>query len=397
MLETIRQYAEEQLVANGEADVARTAHARFFAGREPHVMAVWDGPRQRDAHDWFAVELPNLRAAFRWASDHGDLDTAASIAVYGTFLGFWVEQHEPVAWAEELIEPARIVEHRRLAQIYAMAAHCYVTGRFDDFVVYSNAYHAAVDSGQFDEVADAFYATLHGGFQLNDPVGCVERCLARKAQGLDNPYSRQTLVFALTIIGATDEAIAAAGNLHDADHTAENPHLRSAALLAYGFAHRDADPAAAYEVHQRGLAIAEESGNQQIASVHALSLARLAALNADPSEAFNYITQALRNYYDSGSFSMLGAPLIMLSGFLDRLGCHQPAAIISGFATSSGQAMAYPEIAATIDKLRKRLGDKEYDSLANAGRAMSNAAMAAFAFEQIDQARAQLPHTDELQ
>ena len=34
MLETIRQFAEEQLVAGGEATEVRAAHARYFAGRE---------------------------------------------------------------------------------------------------------------------------------------------------------------------------------------------------------------------------------------------------------------------------------------------------------------------------------------------------------------------------
>ena len=89
MLETIRQFAEEQLVAAGEADEMRAAHARYFAGREADVLALWDSPRQREAYTWFTVELANLRAAFRWAADHGDLDSAAAIAVYAAFLGFW--------------------------------------------------------------------------------------------------------------------------------------------------------------------------------------------------------------------------------------------------------------------------------------------------------------------
>src|SRR5262249_4726481 len=45
MLETIRQFSEEQLVASGEPDIVRTAHARYFAGREADVMAIWDSPR----------------------------------------------------------------------------------------------------------------------------------------------------------------------------------------------------------------------------------------------------------------------------------------------------------------------------------------------------------------
>ena len=89
MLETIRQFAEEQLVARGEADEVRTAHARYFAGRETDILALWDSPRQREAYDWFTAELANLRTAFRWAADHDDLDVAATIATYAAFLGFW--------------------------------------------------------------------------------------------------------------------------------------------------------------------------------------------------------------------------------------------------------------------------------------------------------------------
>ena len=65
MLETIRQFAEEQLVADGEATEVRTAHARHFAGREADILALWDSPRQRESY-WFTIELANLRTAFRW-------------------------------------------------------------------------------------------------------------------------------------------------------------------------------------------------------------------------------------------------------------------------------------------------------------------------------------------
>ena len=51
MLETIRQFAEEQLVASGAATDVRAAHARYFAGREADIMALWDSPRQREAYE----------------------------------------------------------------------------------------------------------------------------------------------------------------------------------------------------------------------------------------------------------------------------------------------------------------------------------------------------------
>src|SRR5580693_8331084 len=114
MLETIRQCAEEQLVARGAATEIRAAHSRYFAGREADIMALWDSPRQREANDWLTVELANLRTAFRWAADQGDLDVAATLASYAGWLGTCVHTVEPIAWAEELIEAARAADHPRL-------------------------------------------------------------------------------------------------------------------------------------------------------------------------------------------------------------------------------------------------------------------------------------------
>jgi hypothetical protein len=54
-------------------------------------MAEWDSPRQREAYRWFAIELANLRTAFRWATDQGDLDVAATIATYVGLLGAAVQ------------------------------------------------------------------------------------------------------------------------------------------------------------------------------------------------------------------------------------------------------------------------------------------------------------------
>src|SRR5262249_6042792 len=53
MLETIRQFAEEQLVTSGGADDARTAHSRYFASREADLLTLWDSARQREAYEWF--------------------------------------------------------------------------------------------------------------------------------------------------------------------------------------------------------------------------------------------------------------------------------------------------------------------------------------------------------
>ena len=119
-----------------------------FAGREADILALWDSPRQREAYTWFTVELANLRTAFRWAADHDDLDDAAAIATYAGLLGSLVENYEPIAWAEELIEPARAVDHPQLAFLYVMASLCFTAGRIDEAVRYSDAAQIEIGSGR---------------------------------------------------------------------------------------------------------------------------------------------------------------------------------------------------------------------------------------------------------
>jgi hypothetical protein len=190
MLETIRQFADERLAARGQANDARTAHAQHFAGREDDVMALWDGPRQREAYAWFGRELPNLRTAFRWAADQNDLDSAATIAIYVGLLGQVNENYEPATWAEELIEPARAVNHPRLAFLYLTAGLCFATGRIDDSVRYSDAAQTTIRAGR-DYLPYGVQGNMGGAYlAMGQPKRWVESCRAQLARGFGAyPYA----------------------------------------------------------------------------------------------------------------------------------------------------------------------------------------------------------------
>ncbi len=395
MLETIRQFAEDQLVATGEVHVARAAHAHYFADREADILALWDGPRQRESYRWFTVELANLRAAVRWAADEGDLDNASAIAVYATFLGMWVEQYEPVGWAEDLIEPAQTLKHRRLAQLYVVAAQCFATGRVDDALRYAESGLLAIDSGQFDEVPYLLEASLSGPYiAKGDPEKWVALCRSMLERWPNaHTYALARLVMALTVAGHVEEAMEISDGL--IAERADNPHVAALAFLAYGYARRDTDPVAAFGALRQGLIIARESGNRQMESNVAVSLSRLAANGGNHMEVFDNLVPAIRTHHDSGSFSLLPQPLAVLATALDQLGRYEPAATISRFAATAFTKRAFPEIGSTIDHLREVLGDEAYEALASTGASMTNAAMTAYALEQIDGVRAELLHEDD--
>jgi predicted ATPase len=391
MLETIRQFAEEQLVASGAAPEVRTAHARHFAGRETDILALWDGPRQREAYDWFSVELANLRTAFRWAADHGDLDVAATIATYAGLLGFCVESYEPIAWAEELIEPVRAVDHPRLAFLYVIASMCSMAGRIEAAVRYSDAGWAVIGSRR-SEVPFGVECLMGGVYLIiGQPERWAELCRAELQHRCDTQVNiRTVLVIALALADSGDAAMVAANGLIEAAEATRNPFVLSFALLAYGLACRVANPVRALDALRRGLVIAQESGNRFTESALAQNLGRQAAALGDAASAFDHLTVAIRHYHNSGNVAIMRGPLANLAALFDRLGRYEPAATITGFASGPFTAAAFSEITTAITHLRDVLGDQTYESLARNGETMTATEMATYAYDQIDQARAEL-------
>uniref|UniRef100_UPI003F9BCBFB ATP-binding protein n=2 Tax=Mycobacterium sp. TaxID=1785 RepID=UPI003F9BCBFB len=389
MLETIRQFAEEQLVARGEASEIRAAHSRYFAGREADIMALWDSPRQREAHEWFTTELANLRTAFRWAVDHKDLDVAATIASYAGFFGTGVENYEPIGWAEELIEPASATDHPRLAFLYVVASQCFMAGRVDDAVRYCD--DGRIVLGRSGAVLPHGSEGVLGNAYMY--IGQADRwteiCRAQLQRRNDAPViTRASLIFALTFAGRGEEARVAANGLIEAAEATRNPHALSNALNAYGFALRDTDPDRALDALRRGLVIAQDSGSR--CSELATSLASFETGLGDIASALDHVTLAIRNYHDSGSTALMHGPLAVVAVLFDRLGRREPAATIAGLAFDPVTAVFVPEIRSAITHLRDILGDQTYESLARKGETMTTAAMVTYAYDQIDQARAEL-------
>ena len=392
MLETIRQFAEEQLVARGEASEIRAAHSRYFAGREADILALWDGPRQREAYAWFTVELANLRTAFRWAADHGDLDAAAAIATYAMLLGVLVLNYEPIAWGEELIEPARALDHPRLAALYVNVAQCYWIGRIEEEALgYADAGQTVIGTGR-GEVPFGLEGALGGVYMaIGQPERAVEWCRAQLARGRDtHTVTRSMLVTALMIAGAGEEARAAANGLIEAAEATHNPLALANALNAYGGAFGDADPVRALEALRRGLVIAQDSGNRLSESSLALVLSGLEPEHGDPRAALDHVTLVIRNCYDSGNVAYIRYALATLAVVLERLGRLEPTATIAGFALNPLSASTVPQLSTAIAHLRDVLREATYESLARKGETMTTAEMVTYAYDQIDQARAEL-------
>jgi len=391
MVETIREFADEQLANNGDAPQARDAHARHFAGREADIMGLWDSPRQHEAYVWFATELANLRNAFRWAADCNQLDEAAQIATYAGVLGMALENQEPSTWAEELIDAARLGNHPRLGYLYVVSALCWMSGRIDDAITYSDRRQEMVRAGR-GEVPFGLDGLLGGTYMV---IGEVEKALEWEDRYLDNQsdplaISRSNRVLQLVMAGRSAEAVAAVPEILSAAEATSNPYAVSGALLAVGFAFRDVEPEKALDALRRGLAIAHSSGNRATEGYLASNIARLEVRRGAWASALDHLTLTLRINRDSGSITAIRSPLAILVSVLAQFGWHAQAATVAGFAESALTATAFPELGTTVSRLRQMLGTEAFESHVGRGESMTTSAIAAYALDEIERVRAQL-------
>ena len=191
---------------------------------KPTSWPCGTAPASVQAYDWFTVELANLRTAFRWAADQGDLDVAATIATYAGLLGVGVQTLEPIAWAEELIEPARVADHPRLAFLYVIASLCYSTGRIEEAVGYSDAGQIVLGRSR-DALPDGIEPLLGAVYlAIGQPERLAEWCRALLARRRDtHVHIRAWLVVALALAGSGGEAMDSADGLIEAAEATGNP------------------------------------------------------------------------------------------------------------------------------------------------------------------------------
>ena len=79
MLETIREYALEQLTASGETGHVRARHAAYLTAFARDTEAELRGPSPKRLLQGWDADLGNVRAALAWARETGHVETTLSL------------------------------------------------------------------------------------------------------------------------------------------------------------------------------------------------------------------------------------------------------------------------------------------------------------------------------
>jgi predicted ATPase/DNA-binding SARP family transcriptional activator len=88
LLETIRAFGLERLIASGEYASTRQAHAAYYLALAERANLALDGPQQIAWLDQLEIEHDNARAAIEWASEHADADLALRLC--SALWRFWI-------------------------------------------------------------------------------------------------------------------------------------------------------------------------------------------------------------------------------------------------------------------------------------------------------------------
>ncbi len=369
LLETVRQYAQEKLGESGEAEAVRTRHRDHYTA----MAASLDAPAGTD-HDTRVAqtddEMDNLRSAFGWSIETGDIDRALALA--SSLQPLWLSRgriQEGLAWFDAVfgddnalpMDVTSAVRARALADravLYAWIAIYHVEDaeealaiarELDDPVLIVRALHACGTATVYDadlaqryfdeatglarEVGDLWRLNhilgqkAHAGFVAGDP--CAIRAAGQEGRDIadaigDRFGSRQCrwrLAGAQMMEGNMTAAIAELRVLlteAEADH---DLLLRANALLMlpWGLAYQG-DVAEARTLAEEGIASAEELGDVYLgASYVGLMVANLAAGDgAKAMEAANAGWSRLGDLYGTASInSAYIAHVALANGDLD--------------------------------------------------------------------------------
>ena len=449
MLWTIREYAEEQLVAHGEADAIRRQHADYFLAlveaAEPHLRSAG-----RDA--WLArldQEHENLQAALGWclaAPERASLALrmAGALHWFWYFRGYlsegrdWIEralaaagdERRTAAGAKALDAAGRLallqddyaVMRPRLEESVAVwravgddQGLAYALANLGIATAYRNRDVSAGGHLLIEEAVDRFRATgdqwglafaldlmgdvtgLLGGDDLTVAL-CKEESLATYRE-LGDQWGIATELSELgqlalrqgdydTARTQLEEAVTleqVAGDRWFAAHS-----IRSLGDIAW----HQGDLARAQALYNESLALYRELGDTLRASAALRNLGHIARDQGDYGEAAILFRRSLRLVHDLGNEQTVALCLAALAGVAALQGRHERAARLFGAADALREAsrglQPAPDLAASErgqTVARAALGEAAFARAWDEGRALPVAEAVAYATRPGDDAR----------
>jgi non-specific serine/threonine protein kinase len=289
LLETMREYALEQLEASGEAAVIGRRHAAHFLALAEEAEPWLGGAEQRIWLGRLDRELGNLRVALSWARAAGEAELGLRLAV--ALFRFWHDRghiREGREWLEVFLQG--LAERDDQPQLASLRARALTT-----------ACSLAVMQGDYDGAAPLAEHSLALWRQLGQTGNSAQALLAlARVAGHQGDLARQEALFRQSLA-----LYQAEGNILD----------RAAVLSVLGSLRRcvgDLDGAMA--LLEEGQALFRAVGDGDGIAYTLLHLGAVATTRQDYQRAQALVEQSLAMYRDIGDRADVAYALSGLAG-----------------------------------------------------------------------------------
>ena len=133
MLETIREFGHDELVAAGEETDARERHAHYFVELAERTEQDVDGPAAPEALALLDLDRPNLQAALDWLIDHEETEDALRLSAalwrFWRIRGYLSEGRDGLAGALAL--PGSVASPVRADALWKLGYMLFFLGEYD--------------------------------------------------------------------------------------------------------------------------------------------------------------------------------------------------------------------------------------------------------------------------
>jgi predicted ATPase/DNA-binding SARP family transcriptional activator len=381
MLETIKEYALEQLTASGDLDAVRRRHAQHFAALAAAAEPGLLGPEQLEWLERLDAERDNIRAALTWAATSGDTDVGLRIAAplwrYWNFRNY---EREARARLEELLADGSGPAASRAMAQSAVASMAQWQG---DHETMRRMCEAALPVHR--EVGNTRWVLCTLGLLVISALaaGDTDGADALSREELELARKTHDRISESYALAHASIALAAAGKFDDAEDALQaavrlagkHGNIRSVAgfgMTLAGFAVVRRDHAHARRLFEDSLTIHRQLSDAWGIPISLLGLTYLALEADDHETARRLLAESLalgREYEDQPGLANhleLSARLAAARGDLQRaVALYANAALLR--ATTGAQAHEiwwwswWPDPGPDIVELRSRIGDAEFE------------------------------------
>jgi predicted ATPase/class 3 adenylate cyclase len=391
LLETIRQYAQERLVASGDAETVRARHAHLYAD---FARAAGRGLYSPDELEWLErlkAEVDNVQVAVAWAVAAGDTETAMRIG------GSFPRQGSarPLLGTAYLAEQAMRVrdaeQHPLRARVLAEAG--WAAAMRGDRTTAKQLLLQSTDAQRHGaRYAAASYAYLQAaagwdGYAESYEIAAEGLAMAEAAgDTLGANGLRSAFAVSAMLDGHEEEALHHAQRALTDARSLRQPTLEGAALYANGLVNVRADPLRALAFLHESIDLARRMGIDSEQQSAVALLADLEAEHGDPTRAL----EALREHavYSISSPYYLRMPFYIGTRALTRAGRPDLSARCAGQTHRMGLVLP-PLFAAMqehqVEESRSLLGDDLFQQHFDAGAAIPPETFTQTILDEIDQ------------